>query len=302
MRNGWNIFSCIGVVGTFYFSLVYVPSYVKEINTAKINITHEDLIGDVQEFIFYDKEISINDINSLIKGKELDQASSYPFTSDELLLQVQNRFVTNKFIPLEKRESLIEKIKSIRSTYIAPKKSDENWFSQSSLISVIASILGALAAIFGALSIARKNELDRQTEIDIAPADLNHNGRFSNTTPLEFEKTVGDVLNDLGELISHQMVGHDCHYDFEVRAKNINYIVEVKNYKKLLGLSTVQNFIHEVNKSRKKGILIVSSGFTERTKQIINEHNKLSENHEIYLVAADNKIKLREQLQKILLD
>lgn len=300
IKNGWNIFSCIGVFGTFYFSLVYVPGYVKEINTAKINITHESLINDVQELLFYDKKLSIGDINSLIKGKELEQSSHYPFTSDELLLQVQDRFVTNKFIPLEKRESLIEKIKTIRSSYVPPKKTDDGWVNKTSLISFISSMLGLIATVVGALSILRKNRIDKETEIDIVPTDMIPGSRVTSTTQLEFEEAVGEVLNDIGEVISTHIDGHDRRYDFEVSVKNKSYIVEVKNYRRLLGLSTAQDFIHEVNRTGKRGVLIVSSGFTERARGIINEHNKVNEDKQIHLVAADNKSKLREQLQEIL--
>ena len=66
IKNAWNIFGVIGVAGTFYFSLMHVPDYVKEITTGKVNVIHESLMDDVQELLFYEKSVSIEDIDSFI--------------------------------------------------------------------------------------------------------------------------------------------------------------------------------------------------------------------------------------------
>ncbi len=71
IKNLWNLFGMLGVLGMFYFSLLHVPDYVKEITTGKVNVVHESLLDDVQELLFYDKDLSISDISSFIKGKEL---------------------------------------------------------------------------------------------------------------------------------------------------------------------------------------------------------------------------------------
>ncbi|WP_139800536.1 hypothetical protein, partial [Kluyvera intermedia] len=142
MKNGWNIFSFIGVIGTFYFSLIYVPGYVKDITAAKVNITHESLVDDVQELLFYNKKLTIDDVNSFIKAKELEQGTPYPYSADELLLQIQDRFMGNKFIPLEKRELLMDTVKSIRSTYSKPKVAEKKSINEDSLVSMFVSAIG----------------------------------------------------------------------------------------------------------------------------------------------------------------
>ncbi|WP_255611253.1 restriction endonuclease [Rahnella sp. GSA61A] len=125
---------------------------------------------------------------------------------------------------------------------------------------------------------------------------------YPNVTPgsKEFESMVGEVLNELGVLSERVEAGKDDGYDFEIKTQEQNYIVEVKRYSKLLGLATAREFIYKVNQSGKGGILIVSSGFTERTKQLINEHNALSENQKVYLVVAKAKTELKGILAKIL--
>ncbi|MCW1937179.1 hypothetical protein OMD46_14190 [Pseudomonas sp. MDMC_285] len=67
--NLWNIFSLIGVVATFYFSLVYVPDYVRQIAAGRSDVVHEGLVSDIQEMMFNKEELSINDINSFIRGR-----------------------------------------------------------------------------------------------------------------------------------------------------------------------------------------------------------------------------------------
>lgn len=302
LKNGWNLFSCVGVFGTFYFSLTYVPDYVKEINLSKITIANESLMDEVQEFIFYDKKISIEDIDSFIRGKELEQKLSYPYTSDEILLQVQDRFMSNQFIPLRKRESIKESIKIIRSTYVPPKKLEENNFNKITVASLLASIIGVLASIFGVYSIIIKIRFDKELEVDLVSSDIKSEKNNSNASSLamEFEKVVSEVLSDLGVLVNNQIGWRNLGYDFEVVIKEESYIVEVKFYKKLLGLATARDFIYKVNQSGKGGILIVSSGVTERARQFINEHNNLSDNQKIYIVIADTKSKIQSELQKIL--
>ena len=114
LKNSWNLFGILGVLGTFYFSLFYVPDYVDQISSGKTNVIHERLVGDVQELFFYDQSVSANEIEALIKGKELSSKTEYPYSPDELLVQVQERFMGNKFIPIIKRKKLFETINEIR--------------------------------------------------------------------------------------------------------------------------------------------------------------------------------------------
>ena len=68
IRNGWNLFGVAGVIGTFYFSLMYVPDYVRDITSSKVNVVHESLMDDIQEILFDDKEVTIADIPGLVEG------------------------------------------------------------------------------------------------------------------------------------------------------------------------------------------------------------------------------------------
>ncbi len=296
-KNAWNLFGALGVAGTFYFSLMYVPDYVKDITTGKVNVIHESLMDDVQELIFYEKSISIDDIKMFIRGKELKQGISYPYTSEELLLQVQERFMGNKFIPLEKRESLLASINKLRASYTPPSEPVEKEFDWTPIISWLLSAFGAVIAAVGASSLAGKLKSDKETEADIISGDIiiNHHGGSMSASAYEYEKMVGDTLSDLGLSLKSE----SNEYDFLVEQKGQEFIVEVKKYRKMLGLGTARSFLNMILASGKGGVLVVSSGITQRTKELIQEHNQISENQKIYVVTGDSKDKVKSQLSEI---
>lgn len=301
IRNLWNLFGVIGVAGTFYFSLLHVPDYVKEIATGKVNVIHESLMNDIQEILFYEKELSIEDISSFIEGKELKQGIKYPYNPDELLVQIQERFMGNKFISLEKREALLHKIKSIRETYTPAQEHQKKPFDWIDLMSWFASGLGVLIAILGATSIVKKVKLDKETEVDIVPGDISihdPNGYFVEQAH-EYEKMVGEILKELGVLKSVEGKGPDMVADFITSKGNNEYIVKVKRYKTLVGLGTARNFLYRVNKTGTNGILVVSSGATHRTKKLIEEHNEMSDSHKVHLVVGESKSAVKKALNEI---
>lgn len=296
-KNAWNLFGALGVAGTFYFSLMYVPDYVKDITTGKVNVIHESLMDDVQELIFYKKSISIEDIDMFIRGKELKQGISYPYTSEELLLQVQERFMGNKFIPLEKRESLLASINQLRSSYEPPSKLVEKEFDWVPIMSWLLSSFGAIIAVVGASSLVGKLKSDKETEADIISGDImtNHHSGSMSASAFEYVKMVGEVLSELG--LPHKSDSNE--YDFIVNHQGKDVIIEVKRYRKLLGLGSARNFLNMILASDKGGVLVVSSGVTQRTKDLIQEHNQISDNQKIFLVTGDSKAKVKKQLSEI---
>jgi hypothetical protein len=207
----------------------------------------------------------------------------------------------NKFIPLEKREALLTSIKAIRASYSPPKIEVEKPFKWAPLISWLFSGIGVLIGVIGAASLTNKLKNDKETEVDIIAGDVHINQYHSSMTAAayEFEKMVGDVLSEIGVLKSSLEATYDQGYDFLAGDHNGEFIVEVKRYKKLLGLGTARDFMYKVNKSGKGGILIVSSGVTQRTKQLIDEHNQISDNQKVHLVVADSKKSVKEQLSKL---
>ncbi|MGO4000574.1 restriction endonuclease [Pseudomonas fluorescens] len=298
LKNAWNLFGAIGVAGTFYFSLLYVPDYVNEITTGKINVIHESLMDDIQEVVFYEKSFSIRYIETLVHGKEMSQGVSYPYTADELLIQVQERFMGNKFITLEKREKMFNAIDLVRSGYKPINDGRNTGYDWPKIISWLLSGLGALMASVGAVSLARKQKIDQETEADIISGEIvvTESGGSMTLAAFEFERMVGDILSEIGVLKADSNNGFDTGYDFLVESKNKEFIVEVKKYRRMLGLSTARDFLGKVALTGKGGVLIVSSGVTQRAQELFFEHNKLTDNQKVFLIVGDSKELIRSKL------
>lgn len=301
MKNAWNLIGVVGVLGTFYFSLFHIPVYVQGAISSKGNVAHESLMDDVQELLFYDKALSIEDVRSFIQAKELKQGITYTFTPDELLAQVQERFMGNKFIPLDKREALLKRIKSIRANYKAPPDEKGMIFDWALLGASLASGLGILVSLFGATSITRKIKIDKETEADFAADEIviNNFSGVGNAAFNLYEKMVGGVLEELGALKAAQPHTRDFGGDFVAAKYGQEYIVEVKYYRKMLGMGTARDFLYTVLKSGKNGILIVSSGATRRTLELFLDHNKLSATSKVFLVTGTSASDIKAQLQGI---
>ncbi|MBW3513123.1 restriction endonuclease [Shewanella sp. NKUCC01_JLK] len=203
----------------------------------------------------------------------------------------------NKFIPLEKRESLLISINKLRASYRLPSMPVEKHFNWVPIISWLLSGLGAIISVVGATSLVGKLNRDKETEADIISGDviINHLGGSMSATAFEYEKMVGEVLTELG--VPHKSDSNE--YDFIVNHQGKEVIVEVKMYRKLLGLGTARNFLNTILASGKTGILVVSSGVTQRTKELIQEHNQISDNQKILLVIGDSKEKVKKQLSEI---
>jgi hypothetical protein len=192
-----NIFSVVGICLTVYFAVFYVPNYVQEIEIKKIEGTHESLVESIQELVYNDHDIDSDDINTLIRGKELSGQLIYPFTSEELLIQVQDRFLENKFIPLDQRKALIEKIDKIRKalpkTTITSSTSDSQT-KMSILYSWASALLGLIVAVFGFASIWKRTkeleEIKLETTIDDRQESIKQNVHRS----ILMERNMHDVL------------------------------------------------------------------------------------------------------------
>ncbi|MBL4797895.1 MAG: restriction endonuclease [Oleispira sp.] len=305
MKNSWNLFGAMGVIGTFYFSLAYVPGYVSEITSGNLNVVHESLMDDIQEMVFHEKELTIKDIESFIKGEELKYKVTYPFNPDELLIQVQESFMGNKFIPLEERNKILKNISSIRSNYENEylNSSDEKGFFEvnyTTIASILASLLGVVLSVFGAVSLKIKNESDKQTEIDIAGDLVINSSGDRAASYYEFEEMVGITLSEAGFEHVNSEGNNDFGVDFSAKSNGSEYFVSVKKYKSLLGMSSLLPFLHTVSESDKNGIFVISSDVTKRVRHTIDEFNKNDSHQKMHLVIGDAKDLIKNQLVSIL--
>ncbi|MGO4209105.1 restriction endonuclease [Vibrio cholerae] len=303
ISNFWNLFSFIGVVATLYLGFFYVPDYVEELGLNKQKLAHQELVADVQELLFYKQSITLADVDEIIKGKELVYAIKYKFTSPELLNQIQDNFLQNKFIPLDKRKELMVVIKELRSQYKEPSVPTATERDYSSWISLLIYVLTGVISTLALVSIVVKLKSDKETEVDIS-SSINISGdviHYANTyqSAYEFEAMVGQVIDDL-EIDKLQVSKSDQHIDFLINVSGVECIVEVKAYSKLLGLGTAKEFVNIVNNANKIGILVAKSGLTKRAIDLINSHNELAESNKIYVVTGSTRNDIKKSMQTVI--
>ncbi|EJU9689823.1 restriction endonuclease [Vibrio cholerae] len=303
ISNFWNLFSFIGVVATLYLGFFYVPDYVEELGLNKQKLAHQELVADVQELLFYKQSITLADVDDIIKGKELVYAIKYKFTSPELLNQIQDNFLQNKFIPLDKRKELMVVIKELRSQYKEPSVPTATERDYSSWISLLIYVLTGVTSTLALVSIVVKLKSDKETEVDIS-SSINISGdviHYANTyqSAYEFEAMVGQVIDDL-EIDKLQVSKSDQHFDFLINVSGVECIVEVKAYSKLLGLGTAKEFVNIVNNANKIGILVAKSGLTKRAIDLINSHNELAESNRIYVVTGSTRNDIKKSMQTVI--
>lgn len=197
-----NVFSVVGIGLTVYFAVFYVPNYVQEIEIKKIESTHEALVESIQELVYNSHEIDAGDIDTLIRGKELSGQLNYPFSSEELLIQVQESFLENKFIPLEQRKALIEKIDQVRESLPEPvaetvQKDDETKIT--SIYSWLSAILGIVAGLLGFLSIWSRSIKFDEFKIESTIEDRKESIKQNVHTSILMERNIYETLkNALG--------------------------------------------------------------------------------------------------------
>lgn len=300
LKNGWNLFSFVGVVGTFYFAIAYVPDYVKDISDSKISVARESLTSDVQEIIFYNKKLEVPDVASLIKAREIKLGFKYPYTAQDLLLEVQDRFVSNKFIPLDKRQELVTTINEILSrSPIEPIRPPAS-FDWHTVISYIISVLVALAAALGGKSLTNKIQADRETVVDLASGEVFTNE--ATIAPLieanKYESLIAEILKDFGVEFTQNAFPHRGH-DFTIPGETPPLLIEVKAYRQLMGLGTVREICAALTRPGWDGILIVASGLTKNAAHYIDQFN-LTREEKIHVVTGRDKETIKEQLSQIL--
>lgn len=304
IANFWNLFSFVGVIATIYVGFFYVPDYVKDITIGKQNAVHRELVSDIQELLFYEQPITLTDVESIISGKELSYSIVYKFTSNELLNQIQNEFLKNKFIPLKKRNELIKRIKDLRAQYKAHKLPTPKPRNNYEIISIIVSVLSVIFAFLATISIFVKNRDDKELEVDISSSEsstsyvINSHSQHVHAA-YEYENMVGKVLDELSILKVDSELSSNENIDFIAEIDGKELIVEVKAYRKMLGLGTAREFAYLTSKLERGGILVAKSGVTKRTQQLIDEHNELYDNQKIYIVSGDSKKEVKEALQKL---
>lgn len=304
-KNFFNVFGVVGVLGGFGLSLFYVPNWVDQLFIGRASVIHESIVNDVQEILFNNEKILTSDIESLIKGKELNNGSKYQYSVDELLVQVEDRFMSNKFIPLKKRTELVTEINQLRKGVknVQPEKSFI--FNKQMIVTWLLSAIGVIISIFGALSFIEKNKREREIKIDLNEVETEETEETDSFVESysEFEKEIKEVFTSIGFTVEVEEPDHPgkpmSRPDFEVSLGRMHYLVECKKYTQLVGLKTIKQVKYQGMEHGKSSILISTTKLTSRASEELNKHNQDLPDLKIYSIIGSTQEKIKDQLLNI---
>ncbi|WP_339414540.1 hypothetical protein [Pseudomonas sp. EA_35y_Pfl2_R5] len=279
-----NVFSIVGIGLTVYFAVFYVPNYVEELEIKKIEGTHASLVESIQELVYNNHSIDSGDIKTLIRGKELAGNMTYPFTPEELLIQVQESFLENKFIPLDQRKALIEKIDDIREELPSqpienPKQDDKPFYGD--VLSWVSAAFGIIAAIFGFNSIWSRNLKLEEIKIESTIEGRQESLKKKLQANMFLERDIYEIFK---KVLGSNNVEHcppSMPVDFIIKTANgRDTAIEVKYTEmEIIPLRVVNNLISAALKLKMPVLLISNANPTASAKKMLADFN--SENKDL---------------------
>lgn len=307
VKNFSNLFTIIGIVLTVYFSIFYVPEYIRENENEKIKNINSDLIESIQEVVYNNYHLDQKQIEALIKGKEIKFRIEYPYTPNELLIQTQETFMANKFIPLNERVNVVNRIDSIRisiKTQIPETKEQKAdsflAIDKIELITITISILlGILTAMLGSISFLTKLRKERKDRINKEVEQEKDDIETRIVQGINFEKSIQDILIK-NNLDFKKMEGpNDIGFDFVVRLnQNVRIAISVKyvNSSRSLNMSSIERLFQPFMRSDYPGILIINKA----DNRLVHYLNKFSENQKgrLHLIVSDELEIIESNLMK----
>lgn len=302
-RNISTLFSILGILATIYFSLFYVPDYLKEAKLEKVRNVNINLIETVQESLYNDQDFQIADIESLIRGKELKYNVTYPYSVDELLVQVQEGFYGNKFIPLEKRKFLSERITALRaqakSTVTLPTESQKSEFWRNAPPFALAAV-GIIISLFGLYSVYFKAKKEKEIEIEQGVNLKTEQIEESVKSGFEYERLVGEALKELNLKCRQESVTASRGYDFLVEGEKSKFIIEAKySIRSNLHPSFVSPFLISASLFSGDAILVSNVPLSKSSLALVEKLNTVNKN-KIYIVIADSKDEIKSKLKELI--
>lgn len=307
INNLANIFGLFGIVLTLYFGIFYVPSWLRETQNEKIANAERNLQQSIKELIYSDSICTYSEIATLIQAKELILNQKYPFSSQEVLTKVQESFMQDRFLPLEKRKHLISELEVLKKEIPkTPQIEDAKSESRSSvwIYEWLSVLISLIAVITGIISFFLKYRTEKEKDEEIENQMIATDNQISNIEfAIDFEKQIIKVIRSYsGVEIIKTPDDRDFGLDLEFQFKNKRFFVEAKYLtRSKIGLNSFQRFL-----SHQKGLegefwFIYNTGLTDMVKRKAEEMNKLTLPHrKIILIKAENGNDLKRQMDKLL--
>lgn len=315
MKRFWNwliqnlshIFSVIGIALSLYFGVYYVPDWLAENQKEKVVNAQKNLEQTIKELVFDDTTCSYNEIQILIKAKEIEINESYPFNPIEVLTKVQESFMQDRFLPLVKRRELMAKIETIKKEIPISnnklKTKETNKFSLLSLLSIILTVFIVLTGIVSYyFRYIREKEKDEEianqvNQVDIISIEVD--------SSQSYEEKIKRVITEIpGVKIKQEVQKTDFRFDIVFEYQGQTYFVECKYLiHSKVGLNSLERFVNQIKGLEGNFIFVYNTDLTNMVKNRLNELRKilfLSNRRNLFLINASTEDDFKSQLKTLL--
>ncbi|MFH7002350.1 hypothetical protein [Flavobacterium bizetiae] len=305
IKNISNIFGVIGIMLTIYFGVFYAPSWLEDIQNEKLKNAEIEIQKSVKELVYSDSIIKISEIQSLVRAKELSINKNFPLSISDILTKTEESFMEDKFLPLVKRQQLLNKIEKIKLSIRKPviplsKEKEEQksalWLSPLSITIAIFSIIISSLGILGSF-LKFKSEKEKQEEInnDIQEATSEN---IAKNHSHNFENNIREILSNVPNLkIYNDKELFNSYVDIEFEYNNKKYFVEIKYLtRSKVGLSSILKFINFMENKHGEGWFIYNTSLTTMVKNVIYKTNK----NNIKLIKITSPEELNTRLNDLL--
>lgn len=306
-KNIWNVISVIGTIATLVFGvygLLFVPDYVKNVYQERQNVANTEIVNDLKEIIYSDLKYDSLLIPTLRKGKELKYEITFTKSNREIIVEVQEAFMSDKFLPLDERLKLYSKADSLKLITPNDKIQISKIESKTGIFSILTYILSILSLIISGLLMfglftRRKKEINQELEKKFEEIQETRPDFISEYR--NFEILVGQALNELKlEFEDYTNNPKGSAFDFVIKLDKKKIGLEVKSR---LRTDTLVKMRNQFDQSGLDALIIVTNRLVDfSTFSMLSDFQKKTglAGRRFYFISANNIEKLKNELSEVI--
>lgn len=307
-KNLSNFLSFLGLVGTIYFGVFYVPGRIEEAKREKTKNAQSELNQSIKELAFSDSMINLIEIQRLIEAKGLAINDNYPLSAENVITLAQESFMEDRFLPISTRKLLFQKLEKLKADIHEPqitekevRKGTRNTLTWMSWLSILAALITAVIGVYS-IFLKVKEDKERQEELSNELLQTESIEPFTEYA-YQFEKRIIEFLRDSGYVkdISESYGEPDNGIDFEGKIGDMKLYVYIKYYKKSkVGLKGIFPLLEAIRNKKGEAWLIYSSDLTSMVKNRIDDFNKSHEDIKIKTINAKTSEEFEQRVGELL--
>ncbi len=305
-KNIWNLISVIGTIATLVFGiygLLFVPDYVKNAYKERQSVANLELVNDIKEIMYSDSKFDSLLIPTLKSGKELKYDIVFPNTNNEIIVRVQEDFMSDKFLPLDERMKLYNKADSFKLITTIDQLQVSKSESKASLFSILTYVLSTLSLIISGLLLfglfSRRNQEINQ-ELEKKFEEIQETGPGFVNEFRNFENLVLQALKQLNlEFDDFSKNPKESAFDFIIKIGEKKIGLEVKSRLRPDNLMKLKN---QFDQSGLEALIIVTNRLVDfSTFSMLSDLQEKSgiAGRRFYFVTANNIEKLKNDLGQV---